>query len=82
MVVDSNNNSIAPTGLNSRARHLSIHKETKSFNTIGRDGGIGDVEGVCYDFASYWRIGIVIRIDIKAAELVVTGLALAWNAVG
>jgi hypothetical protein len=84
LVVNGNNNGITPASSDSWTRHLPIDGETESVETIRRDGGVGDIESVCHDFAGYGRILIVVCVDIKATEClrVVTGLSFAWCTIG
>jgi hypothetical protein len=83
-VVDSNNYSVTPTSCDGWTRHLSIDEKPKSFDTVRRDSGVSDIEGVRHDLAGYGCILIVVCIDIEAAKRlgVATGLSFARRAVG
>lgn len=72
LVVNSDNDSVTPAGLDCRARHLSIDPHDWPCNTIWAKGRAGNVKVVVNNFASDWGDLVAVGVDIVTTELALT----------
>jgi len=67
LVVDSNDNIVAPVCLKEGTRNLTVHRQHDARNAVWSKRGIGDVEVVVDRAARLWREFVVISFMIGAA---------------
>lgn len=82
LVVDSNDDSITPAGLDWGSRHLSIDPHDWAFNAIRTKSRACDIKVVVDNIASNWCDLVTVVSNCVTTELISAWLAGAWSAVG